>query len=85
MNLSSLFARAMQSQPISKTFNTSGLYNYTYPRSDNYISVNVSVQNFSISAQDGVALGYYGKVAGSPDRCSQFVPDLTQKASYITP
>jgi hypothetical protein len=63
MNLSTLYAQALQSQALSKTFNTSTWYAYTYPNTNVAININVSVSNFNIS-DDGVVLGYYGQVQG---------------------
>lgn len=63
MNLSTLYAQALQSQALSKTFNTSTWYSYTYPNTNTAININVSVSNFNIS-DDGVVLGFYGQVQG---------------------
>ena len=84
MNLTSLYAKALQKQAMSKTFNISTIYTYKYPSSNMAIGVNVSVQIFNISQQKGVTVGYYGQVVGASDRCSEFEPQLSQKASYIT-
>lgn len=70
MNLTSLYAMALQNQSMSKTFNSSTFYTYVYPGTGSSVNVNVSVSNFSISEQNGVALGYYGQVQGNADRCS---------------
>ena len=84
MNLSTLYAQALQTQAMSKTFNTSTFYTYQYPGTSSSININVSVAKFSISEANGVALGYYGQVQGNQERCSDFTPDLTSKASYLT-
>ena len=64
MNLTTLYAQALQSQALSKTFNTSTWYSYTYPNIDVAININVSVSNFNIS-ENGVVLGYYAQVQGN--------------------
>lgn len=82
MNLSTLYAQALQTQALSKTFNTSSWYAYTYPGSNVSVNINVSVSNFSIS-ESGVVLGFYGQVQDN-SKCSYFIPDLSLKASFIT-